>query len=66
VLEQGGRIYARSPALSFERRNERWVVKTEKGEISGRALIVATNAYTGEFSKTLMPDIAHEVMPVLS
>jgi len=66
VLEQGGRIYARSPAISFERRNQHWVVKAEKGEISGRALIVATNAYTGEFSKTLMPDIAHEVMPVLS
>ena len=66
VLKQGGRIFARSPAISFERRNDRWVVKTEKGDISGRALIVATNAYTGEFSKTLMPDIAHEVMPVLS
>lgn len=66
VLDQGGWIFARSPALSFERKNDRWVVKTEKGEISGRALIVATNAYTGEFSKTLMPEIAHEVMPVLS
>jgi glycine/D-amino acid oxidase-like deaminating enzyme len=41
-------------------------VKTEKGEISGRALVVATNAYSGEFSKSLVPDIAHEVMPVLS
>ena len=38
VLERGGRIYARSPAISFERQNGRWVVKTEKGEISGRAL----------------------------
>ena len=66
VLEQGCRIYARSPAVSVERRNDRWIVKTEKGEISGRALIVATNAYTGEFSKSLMPDIAHEVMPILS
>ena len=66
VLERGGRIYARSPAISFERRNDRWVVKTAKGEISGRALVVATNAYTGEFSKSLTPDIAHEVMPVLS
>src|SRR3954468_2264568 len=28
VLEQGGRIYARSPAISFERRGARWVVKT--------------------------------------
>jgi glycine/D-amino acid oxidase-like deaminating enzyme len=66
VLGRGGRIYARSPAISFERHNDRWVVKTEKGQISGRALIVATNAYTGEFSKSLMPAMAHEVMPVLS
>ena len=66
MLERGGRIYARSPAISFERRNQRWVVKTAQGQISGRALIVATNAYTGEFSKSLAPDIAHEVMPVLS
>ena len=66
VVERGGRIYARSPAIGFERRNDRWIVRTEKGEISGRALIVATNAYTGEFSKSLMPAIAHEVVPVLS
>jgi glycine/D-amino acid oxidase-like deaminating enzyme len=66
VLERGGRIYARSPAISFERQNGRWVVKTGKGQVSGRALIVATNAYTGEFSKTLLPEMAHEVMPVLS
>ena len=50
---------------SFERENNRWIVTTPQGEISGRALIVATNAYTGEFSKSLAPDIAHEVMPVL-
>ena len=66
VLGRGVRIYARSPAISFKRHNDRWVVTTAKGEISGRALIVATNAYTGEFSKSLMPAIAHEVVPVLS
>src|SRR6266478_3166683 len=66
VLSLGARIYARSPAVSFERRGDRWIVKTEKGEISGRALVVATNAYSGEFSKSLVPDIAKEVMPVLS
>jgi glycine/D-amino acid oxidase-like deaminating enzyme len=66
VLRLGARIYARSPAVSFERRNDRWMVKTEKGEISGRALVMASNAYSGEFSKRLVPDIAHEVMPVLS
>lgn len=66
ALGLGARIYARSPAISFERRNDKWIVKTEKGEISGRALVMATNAYSGEFSKSLVPDIATEVMPVLS
>ena len=66
VLDRGGRIFARSPAISFERRNRRWIVTTPDGEISGRALIVATNAYTGEFSKLLAPEIAREVMPVRS
>src|ERR1700704_3136837 len=66
ALGLGARIYVRSPAISFERRNDKWIVKTEKGEISGRALVMATNAYSGEFSKSLVPDIATEVMPVLS
>src|SRR3954452_13176836 len=66
VLGLGARIYVRSPAQSFERRGDTWVVKTAKGEISGRALVMATNAYSGEFSKSLVPQIAHEVMPVLS
>jgi glycine/D-amino acid oxidase-like deaminating enzyme len=66
VIDRGGRIFANSPATSFERQGGRWIVKTADGEISGRALIVATNAYTGEFSKSLAPDIAREVMPVTS
>jgi glycine/D-amino acid oxidase-like deaminating enzyme len=66
VLGLGGRIYARSPATSFERRNDRWFVKTDNGEISGRALVVATNAYSGEIVKSLVPEIATEVMPILS
>jgi glycine/D-amino acid oxidase-like deaminating enzyme len=66
VLEKSARIYARSPAQSFERRGDKWIIKTVKGEIAGRALVLATNAYSGEFSKSLAPEIAHEVMPVLS
>src|SRR5229473_8093155 len=30
LLKRGGRIYARSPAISVERRNDRWIVRTEK------------------------------------
>jgi len=66
VLEQGGRIFARSPVESFARQGDRWIVKTAQGQISARALVVASNAYTGEFSKQLAPGIASEVMPVLS
>ncbi len=66
VRDRGGRIFARSPAKSFERRGNRWIVKTASGEISGRALIVATNAYTGEFSKSLLPQVAREVVPIYS
>lgn len=66
AIERGARIFARSPALSFTRVNNRWLVKTAKGEISARALVVASNAYSGEFTRSLVPDIAYEVMPVLS
>jgi len=66
ALAKGTRIYARSPATSFERQDGRWLVKTGKGKISGRALVLATNAYSGEFTKSLVPDIAQEVMPVRS
>src|SRR6201988_2028740 len=66
VLDRGGRIFARSPASRFERKDNRWVVTTPNGEISGRALILATNAYTGDFEKQRAPDIAREVMPVRS
>jgi glycine/D-amino acid oxidase-like deaminating enzyme len=66
VVTEGGRIYTRSPVKSFERGGDRWVVKTARGEISGRALVVATNAYSGEFSASLVPEIAREVVPMLS
>ena len=66
ALDRGVRIFARSPASRFERRDNRWIVTTPQGEISGRALILATNAYTGEFEKQLAPAIAREVMPVRS
>lgn len=64
--ERGARIFARSPASGFTRTGNRWLVKTAKGEISARALVVASNAYSGEFASSLVPDIAYEVMPVLS
>lgn len=66
VLQAGGRIYARSPVESYARRGDRWMVTTAQGEISGRALVVASNAYSGEFSASLASAMAREVVPVLS
>jgi len=64
VIDAGGRIYAHSPALSFARTGDQWVVRTPAGQVRARALVLATNAYTGEFAPALAPRIAREVVPV--
>ena len=66
VVERGGRIYSRSPVKTYQRQGDSWIVETATGKIRARALVLATNAYTGEFSKQLAPSIAREVVPVLS
>lgn len=66
VVARGGRIFARSPVSQFARQGAAWVVTTPHGTLRARALVLATNAYTGEFSRTLAPDIAREVVPVFS
>lgn len=66
VLDLGGRIYVRSPALHFQRQDNRWVVNTASGQVRARALVLASNAYTGEFAPGLAPNVAREVVPVLS
>ncbi len=66
ALRLGAVIYSRSPVSSFRREGDGWVVKTEKGALRAKALVLATNAYTGEFAPDLAPAIAQEVIPVLS
>jgi glycine/D-amino acid oxidase-like deaminating enzyme len=66
VLKHGGRIYARSPVRTFRRGGAYWLTETAQGTVKSRGLVLATNAYTGEFSKDLAPDIAREVVPIFS
>ena len=66
AIQAGARIYSKTTAIDFKRLDGRWVVRTPSGEVRARALILATNAYTGEFSPILAPRIAHEVIPILS
>ncbi|MBD0275390.1 MAG: FAD-binding oxidoreductase, partial [Acetobacteraceae bacterium] len=67
VLCTGGRVFARSPVTALGREGDRWVLRTGAGgELRARALVLATNAYSLEFTKAVRPDIARQVVPVLS
>ncbi len=66
ALGRGARIFARSPVARITREDGRWVVHTPRGRMVARALMMATNAYTQEFGRALMPDVARQVVPVLS
>jgi len=66
VAAKGVSIFAGTPALSFAREGGGWRVATPHGEVRAKALVLATNAYTGEFATELAPAIAQEVVPVLS
>lgn len=66
ALNLGATIHVRSPAIAMSHQNDSWVVKTARGSVTARALVLATNAYTGEFEPDLAPEIANEAIPVLS
>jgi glycine/D-amino acid oxidase-like deaminating enzyme len=66
VLRAGGRVFARSPVTGLRREGDRWVVRTNEGELRARSLVLATNAYSLEFTDKVRPDVARQVVPVLS
>jgi glycine/D-amino acid oxidase-like deaminating enzyme len=66
AVAAGARIHGQTPALDYSRQGDRWVVRTPSGEVRARALVLATNAYTGEFSAGLAPRIARELVPIRS
>jgi glycine/D-amino acid oxidase-like deaminating enzyme len=66
AIGAGAVIHAHTAALVYAHHHGRWHVRTPGGTVRARALVLATNAYTGEFSKSLAPQLAREVVPVLS
>lgn len=62
----GATIHERSPATGFSRQGAGWLIQTPEGALKARALILATNAYTGEIAPGLAPRLARSVIPVLS
>ncbi|MEZ5740892.1 MAG: FAD-binding oxidoreductase [Burkholderiaceae bacterium] len=66
VIRAGGRVHGQTPATRWQRDGAHWVVATPHGRVRARRLMLATNAYTGEAVRSLAPDLAREVVPVLS
>ncbi|EPX78586.1 NAD(P)/FAD-dependent oxidoreductase [Litoreibacter arenae] len=62
----GVTIHENSPVQSFERKGAGWALRTGDATITARALILATNAYTGELVPGLAPRLAKSLIPVTS
>ena len=62
----GARICEQSPVTRYEHDGTDWVVTTADGVLKARALILATNAYTGEITSGLAPKLARSIIPILS
>ncbi|MCM2561630.1 FAD-binding oxidoreductase [Lutimaribacter sp. EGI FJ00015] len=62
----GATIHENSPVSTFEREGAQWVARTTNGTVKARALILATNAYTGELAPGLAPRLARSIVPVHS
>ena len=66
ALAAGVRVFARSPALSYARAGDGWVVRAAAASVRAKALVLATNAYTDAFGSALAAPIAREIVPALS
>ena len=60
VVAAGADVVGFCPALSIERRGERFLVTTPQGVIDTRDVIIATNGYTG----SLTPWLKRRVIPI--
>jgi glycine/D-amino acid oxidase-like deaminating enzyme len=66
VIAKGGRIFANTPVSAINRIRTDWISTLPRARIASKALVIATNTYTDAFSRTLSPEIAREVIPILS
>lgn len=60
ALAHGLNLQTYTPALSCSRSGDKWTIRTSRGEITARAVIVATNAYTS----SLLPEFKPLIVPV--
>ncbi|MCS6878811.1 MAG: FAD-dependent oxidoreductase [Geminicoccaceae bacterium] len=65
ALSKGARIFARSRAIAVERDGAGWRVRTRRGALRARFLLLCTNAYTDglhrEMARSLLPVVSVQV-----
>jgi glycine/D-amino acid oxidase-like deaminating enzyme len=52
--------------VDYTREGDGWCVRTAKGSVRCRALVVVTNAYTDALENKLEPRVSRSVVPILS
>lgn len=63
---EGAIVHGSSPVTSVAREGAALVIKTPRGTVRSRKVLLATNAYTGFHSKDLNDRLARSIMPVAS
>ena len=59
-------IYEKSTVKDVVRDGRRWKVSAGSGSLMCSKVLLATNAYSGELTGGLMPEVARSIMPVLT
>ena len=60
AVAAGARIHPRSPAISYERSEGNWQIRSANGVVRAAKAVFATNALVGD----LAPDVARTIIPV--
>lgn len=62
ALRQGASVHGNSRVLSLARERDRWRLRTARGTVSARHVVLATNAYSDD----LWPGLRQSIVPVYS
>jgi len=62
AIKQGAKIFSESPVIALNRKDDKWIVKTPKGQVTANWVILATNGYTDDLYKGL----SKSILPVVS
>lgn len=64
--ERSVRLFENTPGLGISRQPDGWRVATIRGHVRAKALVLATNAYTGERAAGLASNMARTILPIRS